>query len=175
MTKSIPQPTPALSPQSQQRERSRVTVLLDINTALLKEVVSLQSQGKAGAAPGNQQSPTSPTSAIDPNNALTNSPVDASKQNAGKPASQEYADCMRRLQANLSYLAAIADAKKKVNGSLPLGPAIMIPPPHLKEVHQLYTRLNELFPEAGQSKINQAMAFASQHGSKTGNAISAQG
>ena len=71
---------------------------------------------------------------------------------------------MRRLQANLSYLAAIADAKKKASGTLPLGPAIMIPPPHLKEVHSLYGKLNELFPEASQSKIAQAMAFASQQG-----------
>ena len=31
----------------------------------------------------------------------------------GKPPSPEYVECMRRLQANLSYLAAIADAKKK--------------------------------------------------------------
>ncbi|RMZ80070.1 hypothetical protein DV737_g3150, partial [Chaetothyriales sp. CBS 132003] len=143
----------ALSPQSLQRERARVTVLLDINSALLKEVVSLQSQGKAGSTAGGQQSPTSPTSATNPG-ALSNSPA----------PSQEYADCMRRLQANLSYLAAIADAKKKVNGLLPVGPAIMIPPPHLKEVHPLYLKLNELFPEAGQSKINQAMAFASQQG-----------
>ncbi|RMZ88586.1 hypothetical protein DV736_g4184, partial [Chaetothyriales sp. CBS 134916] len=163
--KAAPQAASTLSPQSLQRERARVTVLLDINSALLKEVVSLQSQGKAGSTAGGQQSPTSPISTTN-TGALSNSPVDASRQqhNTGKPPSQEYADCMRRLQANLSYLAAIADAKKKMNGTLPVGPAIMIPPPHLKEVHPLYLKLNELFPDAGQSRINQAMAFASQQG-----------
>jgi hypothetical protein len=159
-----PQPTPTLSPQSQARERARVTVLLDINTILLQEVVSLQGKGMAGVAPSQgQQSPNSPTS-TDPS-ALSNSPVDAAKP-GGKQASQEYADCMRRLQANLSYLATIADAKKKANGPLPVGPAILIPPPHLQEVHDLYKRLNQLFPEASQSTINKAMAFASQQASK---------
>lgn len=166
MTKPVSQPTPSLSPQSQARERARVSVLLEINTALLKEVISLQAQGKAGIAPTQgQQSPTSPTTG-DPNSALSNSPVDASKQGQ-KAASQEYADCMRRLQANLSYLATIADAKKKVNGTIPLGPAIMIPPPHLTEVHDLYKKLNQLFPEASQSTINKAMAFASAQATNT--------
>ena len=161
----VPQPTPTLSPQSQARERARVTVLLEINTILLQEVVSLQGKGMAGVAPSQaQQSPNSPTS-TDPS-ALSNSPVDTSKPANTKPASQEYAECMRRLQANLSYLATIADAKKKTNGPLPVGPAIMIPPPHLQEVHDLYKRLNQLFPEASQSTINKAMAFASQQATK---------
>ena len=159
---------PALSPQSAARERARVTVLLEINTYLLQEVVSLQAQGKAGSGPSQgQQSPTSPTSATDPANPLNNSPGEPPKSASAtsaapsKPPSQEYADCMRRLQANLSYLAAIADAKKKVNGALPAGPAIMIPPPHMTQVHELYKKLNALFPEASQSVINKAMAFAS--------------
>lgn len=159
------QSTPTMSPQSQARERARVTVLLEINTVLLQEVVSLQGKGMAGTAPTQtQQSPNSPTS-NDPN-ALSNSPVDAGKPAGSKPASQEYADCMRRLQANLSYLASIADAKKKPQGQIPIGPAIMIPPPHLQEVHDLYKKLNQLFPEASQSTINKAMAFASAQGSK---------
>lgn len=163
--RAVAQSNPMLSPQSQARERARVTVLLDINTVLLQEVVSLQTKGMAGGAPTQaHQSPNSPTS-TDPN-ALSNSPLDAAKPGGLKPASQEYADCMRRLQANLSYLATIADAKKKVSGQLPIGPAIMIPPPHLQEVHDLYKRLNQLFPEASQSTINKAMAFASQQASK---------
>ncbi|OCT47269.1 hypothetical protein CLCR_02621 [Cladophialophora carrionii] len=156
----------AASPLSAARERARVTVLLEINTHLLQEVVSLQAQGKAGITPNQgQQSPTSPTSATDPANAVTNSPGDPPKSAGGtpqtaKPPSQEYAECMRRLQANLSYLAAIADAKKKVNGALPAGPAIMIPPPHLPQVAELYKKLNALFPDAAQSSINKAMAQA---------------
>lgn len=158
---------PMQSPQSAARERARVTVLLEINTQLLQEVVSLQGQGKAGSAPNQaQQSPTSPTSATDTANALNNSPGEPPKSaggsntNPSKPPSQEYADCMRRLQANLSYLAAIADAKKKVNGALPPGPAIMAPPAHLPQVHELYKKLNALFPEAGQSAISKAVAYA---------------
>lgn len=164
-----PQPTQAMSPQSQQREKARVSVLLEINTALLQEVVSLQSKGMAGSQSSTQQPPNSPTSATD--NALNNSPTtDGSK---GKPPSQEYQDCMRRLQANLAYLASMADAKKKTTGALPAGPAIMIPPPHLTSVHDSYKRLNQLFPEASQSTINKAMAFASAQASKQTNATPA--
>jgi hypothetical protein len=161
-------PATPQSPQSAARERARVTVLLEINTQLLQEVVSLQAQGKAGVTPSQpqqQQSPTSPTSATD-HSALNQSPMDPSKQVAAKPPSQEYADCMRRLQANLSYLAAIADAKKKASGALPSGPAIMIPPPHLTGVQDLYKKLNQLFPEASQSTVNKALAFANAQASK---------
>ena len=160
----IPQTNTSLSPQSQARERARVTVILDINTVLLEEVVSLQARGLAGTQPSQaQQSPNSPTS-TDPN-ALSNSPVDASKPESSKP-SQEFSECMRRLQANLSYLATIADAKKKPNGPVMVGPQIMIPPPYLQKVHDLYKKLNQLYPEASQSTINKAMAFASQQPSK---------
>ncbi len=97
----------AAASQSPARERERVTVLLEINTHLLQEVVSLQAQGKAGTTPTQgQQSPTSPTSATDPANTITNSPGEPPKSAGGtpqaaKPPSQEYADCMRRLKANL--------------------------------------------------------------------------
>lgn len=172
--KAGPAPATPQSPQSAARERARVTVLLEINTQLLQEVVSLQAQGKAGVTPTQpQQSPTSPTSATDPS-ALNASPVDSSKQGPAKPPSQEYADCMRRLQANLSYLAAIADAKKKASGSLPSGPAIMIPPPHLTGMQDLYKKLNQLFPEASQSTVNKALAFANAQASKGQNATSVQ-
>merc|ERR1711939_650296 len=166
---------PSLSPQSAARERARVSVLLEINTHLLQEVVSLQAQGKAGTtANQGQQSPTSPTSATDPSNALNNSPGERPKSaggpgsSASKPASQEYADCMRRLQANLSYLAAIADAKKKVNGAIPSGPAIMVPPPQVPHVHDLYKKLNSLFPEAGQSAVNKALAASQKQNQNPG-------
>ena len=179
-TQALPSPN-SQSPQSAARERARVTVLLDINTHLLQEVVSLQAQGKAGvpSAPA-QQSPTkelatSPTSATDPSHPLNQSPVDPSKPTGGKPPSPEYVECMRRLQANLSYLAAIADAKKKKEGNLPAGPAIMAPPPHLPEVMDLYKKLNALFPNAGQSVINKAMAIASAQTAKAPNPVSAHG
>jgi hypothetical protein len=173
--------TNSQSPQSAARERARVTVLLDINTHLLQEVVSLQAQGKAGVPSAQaQQSPvkdsaTSPTSATDPSNPLNQSPVDPSKATGGKPPSPEYVECMRRLQANLSYLAAIADAKKKREGTLPVGPAIMAPPPHLPDVTDLYKKLNTLFPNASQSAINKAMAIASAQTAKAQNQVQAHG
>jgi hypothetical protein len=148
----------ALSPQSAARERARVSVLLEINTHLLQEVVSLQAQGKAGATQQGQQSPTSPNSGTDSTNALNNSPGDPPKSAGSKQPSPEYAECMRRLQANLSYLAAIADAKKKVNGAIPAGPTIVTAPVHLPQVHDLYKKLNLLFPEAGQQSGNKASA-----------------
>lgn len=175
------QPVTPVSPQSADRERARVSVLLDINAHLLQEVVSLQLQGKAGAtSTQTQQSPikdsaASPTSATDPTNPLNQSPIDPSKASGGKPPSPEYVECMRRLQANLSYLAAIADAKKKASGTLPSGPAIMVPPAHLADVTELYKKLNALFPHASQSAVNKAMAIASAQTSKSQAPIQAHG
>ena len=117
----------------------------------------------------------SPTSATDPAHPLNQSPVDPAKPTGGKPPSPEYVECMRRLQANLSYLAAIADAKKKKEGTLPAGPAIMTPPPHLPEVTDLYKKLNALFPNASQSAINKAMAIASAQAAKVQNPVQAHG
>lgn len=169
-----------MSPQSAARERARVSVLLDINTHLLQEVISLQEHEKtASSAASGQQSPDSPISATDPSNALNSSSDEPLKSAGGtgshpaRPPSQEYADCMRRLQANLSYLAAIADSKKKANGALPYGPTIMAPPPHLSQVHDLYKQLNSLFPDAAQSAMNKALA-ASQHQTQNTNAESRQ-
>lgn len=142
-----------VNPQAVAREAERVTTLLEINSHLIEEVVNLQSQGKAGTT--GQQTPTSPTAAD--GNATPNSPVDGGKK---KQENQEYTDCMRRLQANLGYLAQVADANKKGNARQPIGPAIMVPPPHLSSVHPLYQKLKVLFPEASQSMVNKAMAVA---------------
>ncbi|KAL9105431.1 MAG: hypothetical protein Q9227_009392 [Pyrenula ochraceoflavens] len=140
-----------LSPQSASREKTRVAVLLEINSHLLQDVMALQTQGKAGVAPGSQpqHSPTQespPSSATTEHNPMnsSNSPVDPSKP--GKPPTVEYVEDMKRLQANLAYLAAVADRNKGRN--LPNGPAIMAPPPHLKSVVELYKKLNALFPGA---------------------------
>ncbi|KAI2006312.1 hypothetical protein LOY86_003396 [Ophidiomyces ophidiicola] len=118
------------------REKARVTVLLDINSALLQEVVHLQATGKAGVA--NQ--PTTTT---------TNNP--SPDPSAAKPttkASPAYVDCMRRLQANLAYLATIADRAKKAGAHAPAAPAIMTPPPSMPALQPAYAQLNDLFPAA---------------------------
>lgn len=162
---SMQQSSAPMSPQAIAREEERVTTLLEINAHLIQEVTSLQAQGKAGSA--GQSSPTSPTSG---NNAGANSPTDGTKR---QPPSPEYADCMRRLQANLAYLAAIADANKKAAQSRPNAPAIIYPPQHLSSVHPLYQKLNVLFPEASQSTVNKAVAFANAQAARNAAAASA--
>ena len=158
-----PQQASPVSPQTAAREEERVSTLLEINAHLILEVSNLQAQGKGPSA---QQTPTSPTT----NEPTPNSPQDASK----KPHSQEYADCMRRLQANLAYLAAIADSSKKTAAPKPIGPAIMIPPSHLTSVHGLYQKLKTLFPEASQTTLNKAMAVANAQAARAA-ATPAQG
>ncbi|CAG8028431.1 unnamed protein product [Penicillium olsonii] len=126
------------------REKARVTVLLDINSALLEEVVNLQAAGKAG-----------PASNPDTNSPTSEAP-DASKANQ-KP-SPEYIECMRRLQANLAYLATIADRAKKAGGVVPQTLAIMTPPPNLPAVNELYAKLNDLFPRSGKASTPQRLS-----------------
>lgn len=162
-----PSSQPPQSPQTIAREKARVSVLLEINSYLLQEVVSLQAQGKAGGPATSlpQQSPTqevgasspTPTSATDPTHPLNNSPIGPTKPAGSKPPSLEYIECMRRLQANLAYLAAIADAKKKAAGSIPAAPAILAPPLHLTDVKELYKKLNALFPAAVQTPTSKAV------------------
>ncbi|KAE8393554.1 hypothetical protein ETB97_004455 [Aspergillus alliaceus] len=133
-----PQPTPtapATPSPATAREKARVTVLLDINSMLLQEVVNLQAAGKAGGPPPQPQ---------DSNPSSDQAPEPA-KGPTQKP-SQEYIDCMRRLQANLAYLATIADRAKKSGGVPPSAPGIMTPPPHMPSMNEMYKKLAELFP-----------------------------
>ncbi|KAJ5272942.1 hypothetical protein N7478_008067 [Penicillium angulare] len=108
--------------QAVAREKVRMTTLLEINSTLLEEIGNLQKAGKTGSV-------SSADGATPPQ----------------KP-SQEYIDCMRRLQANLSYLAAITDKQKRLPA-----PAILAPPPSLPGLNELYQKLNELFPRSGQA------------------------
>ncbi|KAF7590185.1 hypothetical protein BBP40_003158 [Aspergillus hancockii] len=129
------------------REKARVTILLDINSMLLQEVVNLQAAGKAGGPPAQPQ---------DPNPSSEQTP-DATKGPTQKP-SQEYIDCMRRLQANLAYLATIADRAKKSGGVPPATPGIMTPPPHMPSMNERYKKLAELFPRTGPGAVGAAQS-----------------
>ncbi|PGH23618.1 hypothetical protein AJ80_02399 [Polytolypa hystricis UAMH7299] len=152
-------PQPVIPPQVAAREKARVTVLLDINSALIQEVVNLQAAGKAGmppTQPGSQQSsPTqetgtaSPTSTADFQGAQSQNAGPDGARPANKP-SQEFLECMRRLQANLAYLATVADRGKKSGAAAPQAPAILNPPPNVPSINELYAKLNELF--SSQSK-----------------------
>ncbi|KAL8963101.1 MAG: hypothetical protein Q9193_000594 [Seirophora villosa] len=82
------------------------------------------------------------------------------------PHTKEYVEYMRRLQANLAYLASVADRNHKPGNVVPLFPAIMEPPvlpppPKAKQkqkddeqeadaretIKQLYGKIRELWPE----------------------------
>ncbi|RPB20637.1 hypothetical protein L211DRAFT_743845, partial [Terfezia boudieri ATCC MYA-4762] len=54
--------------------------------------------------------------------------------------------CMRRLQANLAYLAAVADGSRKPGAPIPQSPAILVPPPDMPSLAAPYKKLQELFP-----------------------------
>ncbi|KAJ5593856.1 uncharacterized protein N7459_000064 [Penicillium hispanicum] len=156
---AAPAPNPAQSQahaqvqaQAVAREKARVTTLLDINSALLQEVVNLQGAGKAG-----------PASNADANASSADQAADATKPPAQKP-SPEYIECMRRLQANLAYLATIADRAKKSGAGAPQAPAIMTPPPNLPALHELYTKLNELFPRPNKASTPQKLSPATAIG-----------
>jgi hypothetical protein len=123
-------PSAAAQAQAAAREKARISILLEINSALLQEVVNLQAVGKAGGpptpaapqqpSPTQEQGLTSPISATEPQH----SAIDASKGPGNKP-STEYFDCMRRVQTNLTYLIAAADRAKKPGSAPPPAPGIM--------------------------------------------------
>lgn len=113
------------------RENARINTLLDINSVLLKEVVHLQeASSKVGTA-----SPSGDTNA---------SLIKAIKANGSK-LTREYIEYMRRVQANLAYLVMV-DRVNNPGGTALQAPAIMTPPTSLPAVHELYAKLNELFP-----------------------------
>ncbi|KAF2088579.1 hypothetical protein K490DRAFT_39421 [Saccharata proteae CBS 121410] len=124
---SHPMAKPA-SPGAQNRERERVSLLLEINRELLQEILKLQEQGKGGVVsqPAPNQDPQNPAEA--------------------KQASKEYIDCMRRLQANLSWLATSAERSHKPNQVIPPGPAIMAAPQQPQVLMEMYNKLQTMFP-----------------------------
>ncbi|KAK1147527.1 hypothetical protein N8T08_000869 [Aspergillus melleus] len=146
---SAQSPTPAASA----REKARVAALLDINSMLLQEVVNLQAAGKAGGPPASQ--PGGPDGNTNNPSPTSEQAADATKGPAQKP-SPEYLECMRRLQANLAYLATVADRAKKSGGVAPPNPGIMTPPPHMSSMNDIYNRLSELFPHTAHGTPQQS-------------------
>ncbi|KAI4202322.1 MAG: hypothetical protein LQ348_001531 [Seirophora lacunosa] len=130
----------------------------------------------AGASSSSSNKPATDTTAEDPKVApsTTNKP---SQQQQAPPQppdkflqTKEYNEYMRRLQANLAYLASVADRNHKPGNAVPLFPAIMEPPvlpppPKAKQkdaeqeadaeqetdaretIKQLYGKIRELWPE----------------------------
>lgn len=147
---AITTPKSPRSPGAQSREAARVQLLLGINRELLEEVQRLQDSGKGGAISQQQV---------------------LQFRNEGKPdkmASDEYIQCLRRVQANFAYLmpkAQSAGGQSSANESKLLpGPAHMTPPPHMPEsMKERYEQLKELFPEW--QGLDQRMAAQQQNNS----------
>lgn len=118
------------SPGSRSREQQRINLLFEINVELLQEVNRLQGEGLGGAISPQQFELLR-------------------KQGKGdKMASEEYIQCLRRVQANLAYLMPMAQGGDANNNQskIPPGPAHMTPPPHLESMQAKYEQLRELFP-----------------------------
>ncbi|KAF2134533.1 hypothetical protein P153DRAFT_279149, partial [Dothidotthia symphoricarpi CBS 119687] len=116
--KAVP-PSP-VTPVAQARSDERMATLLEINSLLIKEACELQGQGKAGQiGPPEENKP---------------------------PPSKEYVEYVRRLQANLSYMAQQCEKHAKPNQPLQPGPAIMSAPSTPDELVKLYIKLQNLFP-----------------------------
>lgn len=147
---SISTPRSPQSPGGQSREAARVALLLSINQELLEEVQNLRDAGKGGAISQQQVQQL---------------------RNEGKPdkmASDEYIQCLRRVQANFAYLmpkAQSSSGQSTVNEAKQLpGPAHMTPPPHMPQgMKEKYEQLKELFPEW--QGLDQRMAAQQQHSS----------
>ncbi|KAH4973787.1 hypothetical protein HBI78_006280 [Parastagonospora nodorum] len=148
--KTVP-PSP-VSPVAQARNQDRVATLLEINSILIKEVCDLQSQGKAGQV---------------------GQAADGKPESDKSQPSKEYVDYMRRLQANLAFLAQNAEKNHKPGQQLQPGPAIMSVPAGPPEVVKLYQKLVELFPgwkgqaaqmkqSPGPQRMNSNASIASQ-------------
>lgn len=121
--KAVP-PSPT-SPVAHARNQDRVATLLEINSLLIKEVCELQSQGKAGQV---------------------GQSADGKPEGDKQQPSKEYVDYMRRLQANLAFLAQNAEKNHKPGQAIQPGPAIMSVPTAPVELSKLYQKLVELFP-----------------------------
>ncbi|KPM39782.1 hypothetical protein AK830_g6757 [Neonectria ditissima] len=104
-----------LSPGTESRDKERFALLLDINHELLYESIQIQATQqelkKEHAAEGNGNG-----------NGGDKKPTEEETL-----FQQDYLQCMRRLQANLSYMAALADRKPEVKA--PPCPAYLSAPP----------------------------------------------
>lgn len=124
---SIASPKSPQSPGTQTREQQRISLLLSINVELLEGVNRLQQNGSGGAISLQQQMQLQ----------------QAGKD--GKMASDEYIQCLRRVQANLAYMMPKAQ-KGQDESKIQPGPAHMTPPRHMPQLKERYEQLKELFP-----------------------------
>ncbi|CAJ0549112.1 Ff.00g027250.m01.CDS01 [Fusarium sp. VM40] len=179
-TASVP-----LSPGTEARDKERFSLLLDINHELLYESIQIQAT---------QQE-------LKKENAAAGNPSDKKQTEEETQLQQDYLQCMRRLQGNLSYMAALADRKPEVK--VPPCPTYLSAPPlHLSaklrapalggpegsennidpvtdreernnSIRDLYSRLQAAFPGFDPSK-EPAYRMNTQAGQKPGNLMGNQ-
>ncbi|KAJ5054881.1 uncharacterized protein L3040_001143 [Drepanopeziza brunnea f. sp. 'multigermtubi'] len=117
-----------LSPGSEAREKDRVSLLLEINSSLLLEVIHLQQAHAEATKKDGPPTTNSPDGAENEKSEQEKERAEKEKAEKARPSSREYAECMRRLQSNLAYLAAIADRSHKPSSQIPAHPTIMTAP-----------------------------------------------
>jgi hypothetical protein len=121
---------PNSPPDALSIDKQRVSLILEINSYLLEQIQALQAEGKGGDV----QSPQA-----------ANSSADGSTEQQKKP-SREYVEPLRRMQANLAYLASLAERHQKPNANHPPWPQVMTAPPGDEKLAGMYARLQGLFP-----------------------------
>ncbi|KAI9786272.1 MAG: hypothetical protein M1816_008081 [Peltula sp. TS41687] len=149
---------PPLSPSSREREKERISLLLQINGELLKELVRLQTEGKGAGLPSQSPSSQGPSPMEESVHKEDKDGLpDGQISSPPKPVTPHptYIECMRCLQANLAYLAAVADRAHKPSSSIPSSPAIITAPKSMSSsfISELYRNLAELFPESSRSAV----------------------
>ncbi|KAI1497311.1 hypothetical protein F5X99DRAFT_26827 [Biscogniauxia marginata] len=112
-------PTP-LSPGADPRDKERVVVILEINNELLLEAMQIQ------------QTQLSIKSEREKPNGVDGTVNESDKKPTEEEEllQQDYNQCMRRLQTNLTYLAGLADRKGNVS-STPCPAYLQAPPLHM--------------------------------------------
>ncbi|KIW05505.1 uncharacterized protein PV09_03388 [Verruconis gallopava] len=121
-------------------DKQRVALILDINSHLLETIQALQASGKGGDVQS-QSNASAPGSA---------SPDGSGAGAEHKKPSREYVEPLRRMQANLAYLASLAERHQKPNATpsnAPPWPQIMTAPPGDEKLAAMYNRLQSLFPQ----------------------------
>ena len=183
-----------LSPAEQDRNEKRVTALFGLNAELIKAAAQLQSEGR-GKHPGKgQNSPTIAESGKDEGDGEKKAISSQEYIECAFPLPRifpllhalplcpirnpqciyphetnptEPHRCMRRIQANLAYLAAVSDRSNKPADKIPPHPAILdtlppipgntIPDAQLQTLANMYKELKEMFgPVAGKGPATPA-------------------
>ncbi|KAF7190577.1 hypothetical protein HII31_07736 [Pseudocercospora fuligena] len=142
--------SPPKSPAAQSREEQRINLLFEINVELLQEVNRLQAEGKGGAISPQQVAQLK------------------AQGQAAVQASEEYIQCLRRVQANLAYLMPKAQPEQANPAKASQGPAHMTPPPHMPQLQEKYDRLKVLFDGWAGLDARMAASSASPKPQQTG-------